>query len=108
MAADQFVCLHREAPPKPRPGAPCNGCGICCAAETCALGRLVFRRVGGPCPALAWTPEAGRYVCGLVTGPADHLRWLPQGWRPGLTHLFARWIAAGTGCDSDAEVEESQ
>lgn len=90
----KIIHLHRQAPPKPAPGAPCNGCGVCCAAETCPLGLLLFRRRRGPCPALEWHADegGGRYRCGLLVPP-----------RP-LHALFARWIAAGTGCDSDAEV----
>ena len=101
------IHLHREAPPKPAPGAPCNGCGVCCAAETCPLGLLLFRRRRGPCPALSWHGEtgAGRYRCGLLMAPAHHLRWLPSRWESTAGRLFARWIAAGTGCDSDAEVD---
>ena len=85
------IILPREAPDKPAYGAPCNGCGVCCAAELCPLGRLVYRRKAGPCPALIWKPEDGRHFCGLATGP--------------LSFLTRRWIAAGIGCDSDAEVE---
>ncbi len=93
----QTLHLHRDAPPKPAVGAPCNGCGVCCAAAPCPAGMIVFRRRQGPCPALRWSGE--RYCCGLVAEPGRHLRWLPARWaRP----LFLRWIAAGIGCDSDA------
>lgn len=99
----QTIHLHRSAPPKPALGTACNGCGICCAAETCPAGRLVFRRRHGPCPALAWAGE--RYRCELIMAPERHLRWLPTGWRRMASGAFMRWIAAGAGCDSNVEVE---
>ena len=74
------------APAKPAPGAPCNGCGVCCLAETCPIGRIRFLQIRGPCPALRWRDE--RYECGLL---ADAGPFKP---------LIARWIAAGKGCDS--------
>lgn len=100
----QTIALHREAPDKPAPGAPCNGCGVCCAAEPCPASLLIFRRRRGPCPALEWHPQAApaRYRCGLMSDPQRHLRWLPAGL---ARRLFARWIAAGRGCDSDAEID---
>ena len=87
------IALPREAPDKPAFGAPCNGCGVCCVAELCPLGRVVHRRKAGPCPSLVWKPQEKRHVCGLATGP--------------VSFLTRRWIAAGIGCDSDATVEEA-
>ena len=46
----QIVHLHRDAPPKPAPGAPCNGCGVCCAAETCPAGYCCSCASGGRAP----------------------------------------------------------
>ncbi|MBQ1761303.1 MAG: hypothetical protein IIZ92_00190 [Aquincola sp.] len=95
--------LRSDAPAKPLPGQPCNGCGVCCAAEPCPAGMLVSRRRTGRCRALRWAGE--RYRCGLVTDPARHLprtlRWLA----PLLRRLALRWISAGSGCDSLAVVE---
>jgi hypothetical protein len=91
------IHLHREAPPKPAIGEPCNGCGVCCAAETCPAGRILFLKRNGPCPALEW--QKNFYRCGLLTKPARYLRWLPESL---ASRIFARWIAAGTRCDSDA------
>lgn len=97
------IHLHRAAPPKPAEGAPCNGCGVCCALETCPAARLRFRQRQGPCPALEWQQNAGCYRCGLLLRPAHYFAWLPlwgQGW---ARRLLARWIAAGAGCDCSAE-----
>lgn len=114
MRPQQWI-LHVEpqAPAKPAWGAPCNGCGICCLVAPCPLGMLVSRRRRGACAALQWEPEAGRYRCGLMQGAQPLLRhWLPGplSWlAPGLASILQglapRWIAAGTGCDSDLQAE---
>ena len=104
----RVIRLIATAPVKPAPGQPCNGCGVCCAAETCPAGRLIFRRRAGPCPALAWDEAGGRYRCRLVTRPGAHLGWLPAAWSGAAARIFARWIAAGQGCDSDAEVGDGE
>jgi hypothetical protein len=84
------------APAKPAYGRPCNGCGVCCLAETCPVGRLRFLRRRGPCPALI-QDRSGRYWCGMVANPGRFLPWLPDGL---ARALMRRWIAAGIGCDS--------
>lgn len=98
----QIVHLHRDAPSKPPPGEPCNRCGVCCAAETCPTGRLLFRRRTGPCPALVLYD--GCYACELAVAPERHLPILPRRLRSFAARLFRRWIAAGSGCDSTVEV----
>ena len=87
---EQRVIRIAAAPPKPAAGAACNGCGVCCLAEPCPVGVVVSRRWSGACKALRW--DGLRYRCGLL---AD-----ARGWR---ARLLARWIAAGSGCDSSAE-----
>ena len=64
---DQIIHLHRSAPAKPAEGQPCNGCGVCCALETCPAARLRFLQKAGPCPALEWSVVETRYHCGLLT-----------------------------------------
>jgi hypothetical protein len=101
----QVIRIHAEAPPKPALGAPCNGCGVCCASEPCPVGVLVSRRRSGACKALLWNPREQRYRCGVMAEPErfTHLRWR---WLNRLaTRLAARMIAAGRGCDSAVEVE---
>lgn len=90
--------LHPAAPPQPQPGAPCNGCGVCCAAEPCPLGMVLSRRRHGACAALVWRSEggAGAYRCGALAEPARWLPWLPAAL---ATRLVRRWIAAGQACD---------
>lgn len=94
------VGLCAEAPDKPEFGAPCNGCGLCCAVETCPLGMVLFRRRKGPCPALEW--RDGRYVCGVLDAPDRFVPLLPRRW---AARLVARWIAAGRGCDCRHQAE---
>jgi hypothetical protein len=94
--AQRTVWLHRAAPPKPAHGAPCNGCGVCCASEPCPAGMLLSLRMRGRCRLLRFEPSQARYRCGLMAGSSGTLRGLLQA-------LAARWIGAGLGCDSTAQ-----
>lgn len=99
----KVIMLRVEAPPKPTFGAPCNGCGVCCASEPCPIGALLTGSLGGACAALTFSDDTGRYDCGLVIDPA---RWLPRTLRwaaPWASRIALRFIAAGRGCDSDVE-----
>jgi len=99
----QVVWLHPQSPAKPPLGAPCNGCGLCCAAEPCPLGIALTRRRRGRCVALQWDEDGRRHQCGALADPRAHLRalrWLPMPW---LQRLVRRWIGAGVGCDSTLE-----
>jgi hypothetical protein len=89
----RVIRIEPAAPDKPAPGQPCNGCGVCCLSQPCPLGVLASRRTSGPCAALRWHGHESRYRCGLVD---------PR--RPIVSRLARRWIAAGSGCDSSAEV----
>jgi hypothetical protein len=102
------IRLHLAAPLKPAETAPCNGCGVCCAAEPCPLGVLVTGRRTGACAALSWKSDAangGLYRCGLVDAPRGVLPWLPAVLAPLLSRLAQRWISAASGCDSNLVVE---
>ena len=101
----QVIRLHPAAPVKPPETAPCNGCGVCCAAEPCPIGVLVSRRRTGACDALSWESDTGRYRCGLVAAPGDVLPWLPAAAAPLVSRLALRWISAASGCDSSLVVE---
>ncbi len=92
----QIIRIHADAPLKPQPGEACNGCGVCCLAEPCPVGVLVSLRLRGACRALRWDDVQHIYRCGLM-GRASKSR-SPWSW---FAH---RLIAAGQGCDSDAEV----
>lgn len=92
----QIIRIHADAPLKPAPGAICNGCGVCCLAEPCPVGMLVSLKRSGACRALRWNDAERRYRCGLMQDIA--------GSRTPWARLARRLIAAGAGCDSDAEL----
>jgi len=97
------IYLHSAAPAKPAVGAACNGCGVCCAWQPCPLGVLVSRRRNGMCAALRWDDGDRQYRCAMVQAPESAWPALPRLLRPALRRLARRWIAAGAGCDCDAE-----
>jgi hypothetical protein len=100
---DEIIHLHHKAPPKPAEGLPCNGCGVCCALETCPAARLRFLQKRGPCPALQWSATELRYHCGFLSQPQAYFSWLPKLANALTQRLFYRWISAGKGCDCSAE-----
>lgn len=102
---EQIIHLHSAAPGKPPEGQACNGCGVCCALETCPAARLRFWQAKGPCPALQWSADQARYHCGLLVNPRNYLGLLPASTEPFARRLLARWIAAGKGCDCSADVQ---
>lgn len=102
---EQTIHIHRSAPAKPAEGQACNGCGVCCALETCPPARLRFMQAKGPCPALEWSELKVRYHCGLLSHPGTYLPWLPRFGEKIASRLFARWIAAGKGCDCSASTQ---
>jgi len=101
----QVIYLHPEVPQKPALGETCNGCGVCCAIETCPVSRVWLMQWRGPCRALQWQQQSRRYVCGMVDSPKTYLRLLPSSWVPLFRRLAGRWIATGIGCDADVEVD---
>jgi hypothetical protein len=102
---EQTIHLHSAAPAKPAEGQACNGCGVCCALETCPAARLRFLQTKGPCPALQWSDAEQRYHCGLLVNPRTYFGLLPASAEPIAQQLLARWIAAGKGCDCSADVQ---
>ena len=98
--ASAIVWLHPDAPAKPVPGAPCNGCGLCCLSEPCPLGMVVSRRRSGACVALRWSEDERRYRCGMVADPGGVTGWTYPWAVRALSGLARRWIAAGAGCDA--------
>ena len=105
MAQPQRIWLQRGAPAKPEPGAPCNGCGVCCAAAPCPLSHLLLQHRHGPCPALQWQAAEARYGCGLLLAPRHYLRWLPATAEPLFHRLARRYLAIGHGCDAYVEAQ---
>jgi hypothetical protein len=99
----QIIFLHQAAPLKPAVGQPCNGCGVCCAAETCPVARVLLMQWRGPCRALTWDDAGQYYRCGLLASPMTYLPRLPAWSEARVRRGVKRWIAAGAGCDSDVE-----
>ena len=112
-SSQHTIPIHPLAPAKAAVGAACNGCGVCCLFAPCPLGMLLSGRRSGACAALRWDGALAQYRCGAIVAPQDVLsQALPQGLgrlapalAPWLRRLAVRWIAAGTGCDSNLEVE---
>lgn len=83
------VMSDHNAPPKPRHGEPCNGCGLCCAAEVCEIGQMAFPGASAPCPGMLF--DEGRFHCKLVLTEQ----------MAGMEPLIARALGIGKGCDAD-------
>ena len=95
----QVIHLHPAAPPKPAEGAPCNGCGVCCAAAPCPIGMVFSRKTTGACVALLWEEKSQVYRCGLVANPSAYLPGSLSGLGGTLERIARRSISAGSGCD---------
>lgn len=91
--------LLEDAPAKPAYLQPCNGCGVCCALEPCAIAHdYIASDVVGPCPALDY--DDGRFVCGMTRRPSRYMG-LPNDWAdPMIGSLFADALGIGRGCDA--------
>ena len=110
----KLLLIQPDASPKPLPGAPCNGCGVCCLLEPCPLGVVLSGRHHGACVAVRWHEDLHQYRCAAVSAPVTLLRarlprplqrlapWLA----PALARLAQRWIAVGQGCDSSVEATQ--
>lgn len=109
------IPIHPLAPAKVAVGAACNGCGVCCLFAPCPLGMLLSHRRRGACNALRWDAGLLQYRCGAIVAPREVLtlslpyvlRSLAPVLAPVLRRVGLRWIAAGMGCDSNLELEES-
>ena len=107
-----IVHIYPEAAPKPLPGAPCNGCGVCCLLEPCPLGVLLSGKWTGACLGLRWHADLRQYRCGAISQPQavlndrlpNCLQFLSSavGWV--LRRFAHRWVAAGMECDCHVEV----
>ena len=75
-------------PKKSKFGEPCSGCGTCCAAEICGIGKEAFPGVEDICPGLIYLDN--RLWCKLILIEA----------LVGLTDI-AEALGAGKGCCAD-------
>jgi hypothetical protein len=71
---------------KPKHGAPCNRCGLCCHAVLCDVAQIIHRRRQGPCPELKWDSDGSR--CGLIDRTEGEMR-----------DAALLLINSGQGCD---------
>lgn len=79
-----------HGPEKPAFGETCNGCGFCCAAEVCKLGKHIHGDAQeAPCPSLVF--QNGRFWCGAVLA-ADSM---------GLGPALRFSLGIGAGCDAE-------
>lgn len=112
----QRILIHPDAATKPAPGAPCNGCGVCCLLEPCPLGVLLSRRRQGACVAVRWSESLHQYRCGALSAPQEVLHSvMPNALSalvPALSRALrlvaGRWIAVDQGCDSTLELAQPQ
>ena len=83
---------------KPKYTEPCNHCGLCCATEICAVGKMIVNsHVKPPCPLLLRNDNVFR--CPLVITEIES----------GLKPVVARALGIGCGCsmpDDDTTEEE--
>ncbi len=87
-----------EIPRKPLEGAPCNGCGLCCATALCALALELLEAREAPCPAMEFAN--GRFWCGLVRKPSRYCGTPPLSDRL-IRSFIERALAIGEGCDAE-------
>jgi len=102
----QSIELHALSPSKPRLDQPCNGCGVCCAAEPCPVAVVFLFQRTGRCRALIWQDATQRYLCGMVAAPHLYSILIPKLLSKVMGGIFLRRIASGIGCDSEIELED--
>ncbi len=102
----QPIELHALSPSKPPLGQPCNGCGVCCAAEPCPVAVVFLFQRTERCRALTWQDETQRYICGMVAAPHRYSLFVPKLLSKVMGRIFLRRIASGIGCDSEIELED--
>lgn len=80
----------QRAPEKPKFSEPCNGCGYCCAAELCKVGKhLHGENHPAPCPSMVFSVD--RFLCGAVLAMD----------KTDVGPVFRMLMGIGIGCDSD-------
>lgn len=98
--APQLEASHgvMQGPPrKPPEGEACNGCGLCCAVELCALAIEFLEAAAAPCPAMEFAD--GRFWCGLARRPSRHLG-TPAASNRLIRPMVHAALSIGEGCDA--------
>lgn len=79
---------------KPKYGEKCNGCGLCCMMEVCAIGKEAYGKdQKAPCPALIHA--SNRHWCKFVLAE-DLLRTEP---------IIQNALGIGKGCCAEIQVD---
>ena len=73
----------------------------------CPVAHAFLLQFRGKCRALLWQEATSRYVCGMAVYPDRYVRLIPQVLRGRIGSFFASRIAAGSGCDFAAEMDEA-
>jgi hypothetical protein len=84
-------------PRKPPEGASCNGCGLCCAVQLCALAVEFIPEAAAPCPAMEFAD--GRFWCGLARRPSRYLG-IPTSGNRLIRAMVHTALSIGEGCDA--------
>lgn len=86
-------------PPKPRYGAPCNGCGACCSVSHCEAARIALGHDAPlPCPLLRY--RDGRTWCGLVLAERRLDEFIHVA---GMHRTIESALGIGEGCGMEDE-----
>lgn len=85
--------LQREAETVEKPpfGETCNGCGLCCRMQPCAIAITILGEVAAPCPILTF--HDGRYWCRLVE--------IEDKINRNIAPMVSIKLGIGRGCDSE-------
>lgn len=86
-------------PQKPKFGSPCNGCGLCCATEICAIGKEAFGDIEGPCPAIKWVDD--KFRCGIVMAEQ-----ILQTMNADTFPIVQDFLGVGQGCCADDIIDD--
>lgn len=98
--SDAIITMAPVILRKPPYGAPCNGCGLCCHREVCAIGIKYFGDVPAPCPGLVWRND--KYRCAVMEAEEEMIQE-----NPALTPktTIKQMLGGGMGCDATTEEE---
>jgi hypothetical protein len=99
-----MIRLSESLPMKPTMGDACNGCGICCAIQPCAISIEIIGRSSGRCQALE--VNEGRTYCGIVRRPAYYMFGdnVDESKTGDISVLFAAALGIGIGCDASDDL----
>lgn len=89
--------IAKGPPRKPSEGAPCNGCGLCCALQLCPIAIEFIEAAEAPCPAMEYA--GGRFWCGLARYPSRYFG-TPASSDRLIRPMVQAELSIGEGCDA--------